>query len=252
VKRILTTYSGWTIFFILSCLPQFASAGDKLEGYYTVEEVRTFNPLDWRDKIVIRKTWYTPDRILKDEDYLGKTIARFDLGKIFYLDHFEKTYMTLPSDLLRENARRSFGAFGLQDENGGIYFPDDLFIRTESTKEIGPWQCYQVVTNPKYRSPKENYAVFWYSTDVDFPVDLYVNKMTQLFGNAPEVVAFFDNLKKFEGYPVRTEAHGALNTFTTLIKVEYQTDIDAQLFEIPEGYTEVPVPEEDSGLFGDK
>lgn len=250
MKTGVTTRIFWIACGLILTTSTLLYGGTKLEGYFTEEEVRTFDPLGGPDKIIIRKSWYAGDRMVKDENWAGKTIARFDLGVIYQLDPFQKTYIALPADLLKQKARDIFGVYGLKNKKGELYFPDDLFVRTETTKEIGPWHCYQVMTNPKYRTPRGSYGVFWYSTDVDFPADIYSEKLKQLFGDAPEVDAFFDRLKKFEGYPVRTEAHGSMNTFTTLIKVEHQDDIDPGIFEIPEGYKQVPLPEDDSGLSG--
>lgn len=211
-----------------------------LEGYYSEEEVRTFHPIRGPDQTVIRKSWYASDRMRKDEDWMGITIARFDLDRIYILDQHTKTYRQISADLLREFSPQSLSAFGIQNnEGGGLDFPDDLYIRTETTKRIGLWSCYQVMTNPKYRSPRAPYIVFWYSLDVDFPVQLYGDQLKQIFGNTPEVGGLFNRLAKFDGYPVRTEAHGTgLNTVTTLIKIERRTDINPALFEVPTDYTE--------------
>jgi hypothetical protein len=74
---------------------------------------------------------------------------------------------------------------------------------------------------------------------VDFPVQLYGDQLKQLFGNTPEVEGLFTRLRQFEGYPVRSEAHGASQTtVTTLIKIERRDDIDPALFEVPPDYSE--------------
>ncbi len=221
-----------------------------LQGYYTEEEVRIFHPLGSPDKIITRKSWYAGDRMRKDEQWEGITIARFDLGRIYLLDTHTRTYVEVSSDFLQKNSESVLAGFGLPAEDGkGIYFPDDLYIRTETTKEIGRWSCYQVMTNPKYRTPDSPYVVIWYSTDVDFPVQVFGEQLKQLFGDSPTVEGLFDRLSKFEGYPVRTEAHGSNTvTTTTLYKIEYRRDIDPSLFEIPEDYNGVELPEDMTGV----
>ncbi|MFH1861908.1 MAG: hypothetical protein ABH878_03760 [bacterium] len=135
------------------------------------------------------------------------------------------------------------------DQQGNYYFPADMYIQTESTKQIGRWNCYQVITNPKYRSPEAPYNIFWYSTDVDFPVQLFGDQLRQLFGNSEEVDGLFKRLAQFDGYPVRTEAHGVrYSTITTLIKLERVGDIDPMLFEVPEGYDKNEIPERIPGM----
>lgn len=215
-----------------------------LSGYYTEEEVRTFYPLDVSDQTIIRKSWYAGDRMLKDEQWQGKTIARFDKGMIYQLDQSSNSYVEISTQFLRNNASSGLSGFGVTDAKGRISFPEDLFIRTESTKQIAKWNCYQVMTNPKYRTPEGPYVVFWYSEEVDFPVEVYGDQLKQMFGNSAEVEQFFDRIKKFEGYPVRTEAHDIINTYTTLMKIERREDIDPALFEIPDGYLGVPLPED--------
>ena len=217
-----------------------------LEGYYTEEEVRAFDPLGGPDKVVIRKSWYAGDKMKKDEAWYGTTIVRFDLDKIWVLDAKTETYIEASANFIRKFSKQGLSSFGIRrHECDEVYFPDDLYIRTESNKVIGPWQCYQVITNPKYRDPKAPYAVFWYSTDIDFPVDVYGEQLKQLFGKSQEVEGLFQRLSQFEGYPVRTEAHGTtFTTVTTLMKIQYETEIDPKIFDIPEGYNGVPLPED--------
>jgi hypothetical protein len=231
----------WILISVLS-----ARADDSLEGYYTEEEIRSFDPMGGPDQYHLRKTWYCGDRMLKDDAWYGKTIARFDLGKIWILDEQSKTYIEVSTSFIHKNAREGLAPFGIPREDGnGFHFPEDLYVRTETTKKIGLWDCYQVTVNPKYRSPEAPYSVFWYSTDVNFPVEMYGKKLMQLFGKSAEVEAFFQRLKQFEGYPVRVESHGNTEvTITSLMKIRRQTDVDPQLFEIPEGYFGMPLPDD--------
>jgi hypothetical protein len=156
-----------------------------------------------------------------------------------------KVYFTVTPEVLRRNMASQLELFGAQkDPAGKDYFPEDLFIRTGATKEIGHWECYQVMTNPKYRSPETPYVLFWYSTQVDFPVQVFGDQLKNFFGDTPIVRGLFDRLTKFEGYPVRTEAHGLNSTvITTLLKLEHRRDIDPQVFEIPKEYTRIPLPD---------
>lgn len=223
-----------------------------LEGYYTEEEVRTYDPVIGRDVVIIRKSWYAGDRMRKDEEWQGITIARFDLNRIYVLDSQMKTCMELTLDFLQEHSAEGLSAFGIRSEQDNeLIFPDDLFIRTNTTKRICLWNCYQVMTNPQYRHPDEPYVIIWYSTDVNFPVQIYRDQLKNLFGHTPEVEGLFDRMNQFEGYPVRTEAHVPNhNQITTLIKIEYLEKIDSQLFEIPGDYFIVPFPEASSAPFG--
>jgi hypothetical protein len=212
-----------------------------LDGYYTEEEVRSYDQVTGRDKVVTRKTWYAGDRWRKEEVYYGTTIARFDLDRIYVLDPNAKTCLEITPKFLQTYASEGLSAFGRYLGDGKFDFPNDLYIRTETTKQIGHWDCYQVMTNPVYRTPKSSYAVFWYCADVDFPVKIYGDQLRRVFGESREVEALFDRLTKFEGYPVRTEAHiPNANQTTTLIKVENRKDIDPALFEVPEEYVKVP------------
>lgn len=221
-----------------------------LTGYYTEEEVRAFAPAGGPDNVVIRKTWYADDRMRKDEEQNGITIARFDQSKIYVLDAGSKTYFEVSPELIEKFAPLGFKMFGArEDDRGVLYFPDDLYIRTETTKKIGRWNCYQVITNPKYRSPEAPYVILWYSADVDFPVQLFGDQLKQFFGNSPEAEGLFDRLTQFEGYPVRTEAHGpSQNVMTTLIKIERRKDIDPELFEVPADYKQEYMPEDVPGM----
>jgi hypothetical protein len=223
---------------VVFTLPVFA-----LDGYYTEEEVRAYVPDDRHDTSFIRKTWYAGDRMRKEEPLPGITIARFDLDIIHVLNPIRKIYNSVKSEDLRQYFSDILATMGVEDQNGKLSFPDDLYIRTDATKTIGIWHCYQVITNPKYRKPERPYTVFWYSTDVKFPSSIYGEALKELFGNAPEVDGLFDRILKFEGYPVRTESHGpgSQNTITSLLKIEQRKNIDPNLFEVPSDYKLEPL-----------
>ena len=237
--------AGW--FFAIILLAPFCQAqgARMLEGYYTEEEIRYPAPGEPGDYIMIRKSWYAGDKMRKEEDWLGITIARFDLGKFYILEPRSKTYFEVSAEVLRQYSSAGLKAFGAREDAAGkLYFPEDLFVRTETTKTIGHWLCYQVITNPKYRSPEEPYCVLWYSSEVDFPVQLFGKQLKNLMGDSPEVQGLFDRLTRFEGYPVRSEAHGLSSiATTTLYKMERRTNLDPSLFEVPKDYTLVPMPE---------
>lgn len=217
-----------------------------LEGYYTEEEVRYPSPGQPGDYVVIRKSWYAKDRMRKEEEWMGVTVARFDLDKFFVLDAQSKTYFEISAQDIQQSSSQGLKAFGAQEDAAGkLYFPDDLFIRTETEKRIGPWRCYQVMTNPKYRNPDTPYNVLWYSTDVDFPVELFGEQLKNMLGDSPDVRGLFDRITRFEGYPVRSEAYGASETIvTTLFKIEKRKNIEATLFEIPRDYKLIARPED--------
>ncbi|TKJ40468.1 hypothetical protein CEE37_09145 [candidate division LCP-89 bacterium B3_LCP] len=216
-----------------------------LEGYYTEEQVRSYDPKLGRDKVTIRKTFYAGDRWRKDEGWYGVTIARFDLDRIYVLDVTAETYVEITPEFLQNFASEGLSAFGRPTGVEGEYdFPEDLFVRTDATKDIGLWECYQVTTNPKYRTERSPYVVFWYTTDIDFPVQIYGEQLKQIFGDSPEVNKLFSRLNEFPGYPVRTEANIPNgNVVTILTKIERVTNMDPELFEVPKKYTKVDFPD---------
>ena len=228
------------IIVLLTVLICGSSAAYALEGYYTEEEVRIFNPFEpkHRDTVFIRKSWYSSDLMRKDEQLMGTTIARFDRGKIYKLNHNIKSYIEVPVDFMREYAHGGLIGFGAQaNSDGSLYFPDDIYVRTDAEKEIGLWNCYQVITNSKYRSAQSPYVIFWFSAEVDFPIEVFGDQIKKVFSYTPEVDNLFDRLAQFEGFPVKTETHGATQvTTTTLIKFERLQDIESSLFEVPSDY----------------
>jgi len=226
---------------VVTGAPAFA-----LDGYYTEEEIRYPAFGENAAYSIIRKTWYGGDRMRKEEDWLGTTIARFDQNKFYVLEPGSKTFFTVSADFIREYAPQGLSAFGaLEDDRGNSYFPPDLYVRTDAKKTIGRWPCYQVMTNPKYRNPELPYCVIWYSTEVDFPMDLFGEQLKNLMGDTPQIRDLFNLLKQFEGYPIRHEAHGLSGlVITTLYKFERKDKIDPALFEVPKDYSETPMPEE--------
>ncbi len=169
-----------------------------LEGYYTEEEVRTPAPGEPGDWTYIRKSWYSDQRMRKEEEWLGITIARFDKDLIYVLEPTIKTYFEVTPETLRKHAESQLKLFGAQeDAQGKPYFPADLFVRTGTTKKIGRWSAYQVMTNPKYRRPEIPYMVIWYSTEINFPVKLFGDQLRNFFGNSPEAEGLFQRLTQF-------------------------------------------------------
>lgn len=244
---MISTHQPWfrrfVGFYLLIIL--FQGKATALEGYYTEETVREPAQGQRGDYIFIRKTWYAGDRMRKDEEWKGITIARFDKNVFYVLDPKTETYFEITPAMFRkysEFGMRSFGA--LEDKSGKLYFPDDLLIRTETSKTIGNWECYQVMTNPRYRSPDRPYVVIWYSYAVDFPSQIYAAQMKKFFNSAPEIESLFRQIQSFEGYPVRTESHGiSALVVNTLYKIEWRADLDPSLFELPTEYQKVTVPE---------
>ncbi|RJP80183.1 MAG: hypothetical protein C4524_03830 [Candidatus Zixiibacteriota bacterium] len=235
---------------ILALLCLSAGVATALEGWYTEEEVRFPAMGQTAPYTIVRRSWYTDDCMRKDEEWKGITIARFDQDRIYYLEPGLEGYFEITPEMLQRNALTDLKAFGaVEDSRGKLHFPEDLFVRTETRKRIGPWDTYQVMTNPIYRDPQRPYMVLWYSHQVDFPVQLLGNQLRQFFGDSPEVKGLFERIRQFEGYPVRTEAHGLGGTVvTTLRKVEYHKDIDPSMFEVPENYHQLPTPDQMPGM----
>ena len=231
---------------LIAALLAAATTTWALDGFYTEEEIRYPAMGQRMEYSIIRKTWYAADRMRKEEGWQGTTIARFDQDKFYVLEPGSRTYFTVSSEFIKEYAPQGLKAFGaLEDGKGNMYFPPDLYVRTEAKKTIGRWECYQVMTNPKYRNPKLPYCVIWYSSEVDFPMDLFGEQLKNLMGDTPEIRDLFNLLKQFEGYPIRQEAHGVSElVITTLFKFERKDAIDSALFEVPKDFSETDMPEE--------
>lgn len=218
------------------------------EGYY-VEEETIMPPIFGSGEKTLTKTWMTGDKLRRDEgDKNQTTIIRADLGKIWLIDHSNKTYSELTPEIFQGLAVMGLMMFGvtIDSATGKPRIPDPLFQNTGRKRLVGNWECYEVVikAGAGLRGIVEP-VVLWVSGNTGLEKDFYSRMMRRLMGElGKEYDAFFRQLEELNGYPVlmETKAMGAI-VAQALKKVE-EKSIPASVFDLSEGYKMVDLFDE--------
>jgi hypothetical protein len=177
------------------------------------------------------KVWIGGDKLRRDEGD-SSYILRLDRGKLYVVNHTEKTYseLAVPGDLQK------------------IASPAEAQLRvqvtaTKETKKIGNWNAR------KYKVDLQNPAglrldtTIWASTEIaDYRV--YNQMAASLAALEPGAAEWARKLQEIEGFPVVQEADVTMGgshfkTREELIAVETR-DAPAEAYEVPAGYTARP------------
>jgi hypothetical protein len=175
--------------------------------------------------------WLGGDKLRRDEAD-SSYILRLDLGKLYIIDHADKTYKVLavPGDLEKIAAQTAA----------------QLKVRvtaTSETKKIGEWTArkYKVdLSNPEGLHLDTS---IWASKDIASH-EAYSRLAASLAALQPGASEWARKLEQIEGFPVLQEANvdmggSRFKTREELVSVETK-DAPAGAYEIPAGYTPQP------------
>ena len=239
MKRWQSSLVLWLVLLVITAVhPSHAQMG------YYIEEETIMPPIFGSGEKTLTVTYMTENKLRRDEeDELQTTIIRSDLGKIWLIDHTDKSYRELSPEVFQGMAVLGLMMFGVTFDSatGKPRIPDPLFRKTGRKKLVGNWECHEVVVQKGagIRGIVEP-AVIWVSEDTGLKMELYSRMMRRLMGDlGKEYDAFFRQLEALDGYPVLMEsrAMGAV-VGQALKKVEEQS-MPSSVFTLPEGYKKV-------------
>lgn len=180
-------------------------------------------------------TWMDKDKMSEDEGQDKTTIIRFDLKKIFVLDHAKKEYseIDLPIDL--EKALPSEAKQMMQ-----MTKVTPKVTATDETKKIKDWSCKKYIVEISISMMGMNMPMkmeMWVTKDLGIDLKQYEKFYTELISLQPMFKGFAEEFKKIEGYPVLTLF--SMSMMGTEIKYREEV-ISAEKKDAPEGTYDRP------------
>ena len=175
--------------------------------------------------------WIGGDKLRRDEAD-SSYILRLDLGKLYIINHADKTYKVLavPGDLEKIAAQTAA----------------QLKVRvtaTSETKKIGEWTARKYKVDLKNPEGLHLDTTIWASKDIASH-EAYSRLAASLAALQPGASEWARKLEQIEGFPVLQEANvdmggSRFKTREELVSVETK-DAPAGAYDIPAGYTPQP------------
>lgn len=174
------------------------------------------------------KVWINGDRLRRDEGGDTSYILRIDKGKLYILNHPEKTYSELALGDLQKVVSPADAQLSVQ------------VTATNDTKKIGSWNArkYKVaISNP---AGLRLDTTIWASKDV-VSYQAYNRLAASLAALQPGAGEWARKLETIEGFPVLQEADvnmgsSRFRTREELVSVE-TLEAPAGAYDVPAGYT---------------
>jgi len=183
-------------------------------------------------------TWLADDKMRRDEGDT-MTLVRYDLNKIFWINHPQKTYseMDLPLDMdtvLPADAKQMLDQIEVSSS----------VTDTGETKTINNWQCKKYLVEIAVSMMGMSMPIkmdFWTSKDLGVDEEMYKKFYAETLSLNPMFQDMVDEFKKIEGYPVRTEFSmsmmGAEQKYWEEVVSVEKMSAPAGTYDLPEGYT---------------
>lgn len=184
-------------------------------------------------------TWMAEDKMREDEGKSRTTIIRFDLKKIFVLDHDKKeiSEIDLPIDL--EKALPSEAKQMMQ-----MMQVTPKVTATDETQKIKDWNCKKYLVEIAISMMGMNMPMkmeMWVTKDVGIDLKLYEKFYSELLSLQPMFKGFTEEFKKIEGYPVLTSFSMSMMGTETKYREEVvsaeKKDAPPGTYDQPQGYT---------------
>jgi uncharacterized protein DUF4412 len=171
--------------------------------------------------------WLAADKLRRDEGETS-TIVRLDRGKVYLLNHYDKTYVEIPTPDLQKIAATAAGA--------AIKV---MVTATDETKKIGTWNTRKYKVDISSPDGLHLDTTIWASKDVG-SYQAYTKLAAVLAALQPGSAEWARQMQTIEGFPVLQESDVAMGgshfkTHEELVAVETK-DAPAGTYELPAGY----------------
>ena len=235
---------GAAVFVFLA--PALARAG---EGVYIEEKIVSPAMMGEPERVEIVRTWLLGDGLMRQDGRDGKETILFRLAekRVIVIDHDADTYVEIPLDRFAEVGAMRLSMYTRRDQGGRETVPTPLFKKTGRVRRIGKWRCYEVeVQGDPLLGAK---PIQWIATYTGLDAHVYARLFAiPLGGKVPEIRrAIVDQMVALGGYPVKTVLSRSLGkpsiAKTQTVEVLQKREIDKSVFEVPEGYAKVEMPE---------
>jgi len=183
--------------------------------------------------------WIAKDKFRHDEGEKMTWIVRYDLKKIYVVNHENKSYSETPipidfDALLDDQAKQMMGMFQASA----------TVTDTGETQKIKNWNCKKYILEINMgmmgmQMPMK--LTIWTSKDVGIDLKLYQKLYGEVMAANPMFKDILDEFKKLEGFPIRTEMSmsmmGAEMKYNEEVVSIEKKSVPAGTYDIPEGYT---------------
>jgi len=183
--------------------------------------------------------WIAKDKFRNDEGEKMTWIVRYDKKKIYIVNHENKSYSEtdIPinfDQLLNDQAKQMMGMFKASA----------TVTDTGETQKIKNWNCKKYILEINMGMMGMQMPLtqtIWASKDVGIDLNLYQKLYGEVMAANPMFKDIIDELKKLEGFPIRTEMSmsmmGAeMKSNEEVVSIEKKS-APAGTYDIPEGYT---------------
>ncbi|MFY9821667.1 MAG: DUF4412 domain-containing protein [Thermoanaerobaculia bacterium] len=171
--------------------------------------------------------WLAADKLRRDEGETS-TIVRLDRNKIYLLNHYDKTYVEIPTPDLQKIAATPAGAAIKVQVNA-----------TAETKKVGTWNARKYQVDISSPNGLHLDTTIWASKDVA-AYQSYIKLASVLAALQPGSAEWARQMQTIEGFPVLQESDVAMGgshfkTHEELVSVETK-DAPAGTYDLPAGY----------------
>jgi len=185
--------------------------------------------------------WMAKDKMRDD---MGETsiIVRFDLKKIYIIDHSKKTYSEtdLPIDLEKVIPPEAKQIMKMMQVTTN-------FSVTNETQKIKNWDCKKHLVEITVSMMGMKILIkmeIWASKDLGINLNAYHKSYSAILSTNPFTKGLSEEVKKMEGYPVVTIYSMTISGTETKYREEVvsveKKGAPAGIYDLPQGYKKIP------------
>lgn len=220
-------------FILVAVIALIFNLAQAQKGIYIEQKNHTKGVMGQPDKDQINKTYILGEK-MRVESGSSVTIMRADKKIMWNIMTDQKQYMEMTFEQMDQMA--SMGMSMLK----GKKELDFTFKKTDATKKIKNWNCYEVIVESQMMKQK-----MWLTEDLPYnKEDFY--KFYSNMPRAKKLAESFFKAKELKGYPVYTETEMnmmgmKIESTSELISIEKKS-MSGEIFELPQGYTKMDNP----------
>jgi len=184
-------------------------------------------------------TWLAKDKMREDQGENQTFIIRFDLNKIYFLDHSKRTYseMDLPIDLEKILPPEAKQMMQMMQASSKV-------TDTSETQKIKNWNCKKYLVEISMSMMGMSMPMkmeMWATKDIGIDLKIYNKFSEEMLALNPMTRNFVEEFKKIDGYPVLTNFSmtmmGAETKYREEVVSVEEKGAPPGIYDLPQGYT---------------
>ncbi len=238
-KKILSVIASLFAFSIILS-PTLAKADILIKKTKHTEATVMGQPQPVKDEKGI--TWIAKDKI-REEMGESLTIVRFDLNKIYIIDHSKKSYSEIDLPIEFDKVVPPEAKHMIEM----VKMTSSSVTDTGETQTIRGWKCKKFLVEVEISIMAMNIPMkmeIWTSKDLGIDLNTYKKFSSTFLSLNPFTKDLSEEVKKIEGFPVLTISSMAMTGTETkereeVVAVE-KKDAPANTYNLPTGYKKIP------------